>query len=85
MLTYVLIGSLLVLLGVAGLQFTYMYYIERLYKERIRHTKQLERRNGRLRRRLDDAEDLIAAQQVILEQHGIGSSSSDEHWADIID
>ena len=85
MLTYALIGLSLVLLGVAGLQFTYMFYVERLYRERIRHTKLLERRNGRLRRQLDEAEDVIAEQQALLDKFGIETTGEDESWADLID
>lgn len=85
LLTYCLIGALFVLLGITGLMFTYMFYVERLYRERARHNKMLERRNARLRRQLDEADDIITELRAVMADHGIGAEIENEVWADIIE
>jgi hypothetical protein len=83
MLLYALIGLCLVLVGVAGLQFSYLFYADRLQAERRKHLERLERRCAELTARLDAADDLIAEQASRLESYGL--RSDDEAWADVIE
>jgi hypothetical protein len=83
MLLYVLIGLSFVLMGVAGLQFTYMFYVDRLHKERKKHINSLERKCGLLATRLEQAEGRISRQNAVLEAAGL--KVEDDIWADVID
>lgn len=85
MLDYILIGLLLVLVGVAGLQFTYMFYLDRLDRERKKHVRYLERRNKRLTDQLESAENRLADQTAIIEKVYPEYVFEDELWADVID
>lgn len=78
MLMYALIGLCLVLLGIAGLQFTYLFYIERIYKQRRAYLQQLEHNYAELSRRLDLAERRLAEQDDL-------PGTTHESWADIIE
>ena len=80
MLMYALIGLCLVLLGIAGLQFTYLFYIERLYKQRRAYLQVLEHKCADLTRRLDDAEQRITEQDELL-----SNIYQEESWADVIE
>lgn len=84
MLVFGLIGLSLVLVGVVGLQFTYVFYIERLYRERRKHMQTLERKTEQL------ANQLEAAQKQLLEQNELLKAypellKKDEAWADVIE
>jgi hypothetical protein len=83
MLLYLLIGLSLVLMGVAGLQLTYMFYLDRMHKERKKHLKSLERKCGLLATRLEQAEGRISRQNAVLEAAGL--TVDDDIWADVID
>ena len=87
MLVYGLIGLSFVLLGVTGLQFTYMFYIERLDGERKKYVRVLERAKSRLVVRLEQAEARIAEQNIILgDRFPVQKDKEeDEAWADLID
>ena len=85
MLMYVLIGLCLVLTGIAGLQFTYMFWVERLYAERRRHIRDLEHKCRDLSNRLNSAESRIADASSRLEVFGLKSAAEDEVWADLIE
>jgi len=86
MLEYVLIGLLLVLLGIVGLQFTYMFYLERMDRERKKHVRYLERENRRLADSLTRAEGRLSDQATVLEQvYPEYALSEDEAWADVLD
>lgn len=80
---YALICISLVLLGVAGLQFSYMFYIDRVYRERCKYLQTLEQKCAGLAAKLADAERRIAQQDGFLasfrEQY-----KDDEVWADVI-
>ena len=81
MLIYALIGLSLVLTGVAGLQFSYLFYADRLNKERRRHLVDLERKCAALAEQLADAHRRIAEQndQIAALERG------EEVWADVIE
>ena len=83
MLTYVLIGLCLVLLGIAGLQFTYLAYVDRMNNERRKYLKALEAKYADLSSRLADAESRIAEQNELLEE--LSPGITEESWADVIE
>lgn len=84
-LTYSLIVLLLVLVGVAGLQFSYMFYVDRLNRERKAYLRDLERRARRLNEKLEQAEAKIAEQSALLAKFVPEYVTEDETWADILD
>lgn len=85
MLFYVLLGLLLVLTGVAGLQFTYLYYLGRFDTERKKHLRHLERRCLDLSERLAKAESRLAQQDELLQSAYPEMFREEEVWADVID
>jgi hypothetical protein len=83
LLTYALIGLSLALLGIAGLQFTYLFYLDRVDKERKKLIHQLEVECRRLSTRLAEAETRVAEQDLLLTKLLV--ETNDEMWADIIE
>ena len=83
MLMYVLIGLCLVLLGVTGLQFSYLAYVDRMNRERRKYLKTLEDKYSALSTRLADAERRVAEQNDLLEQ--LSPGITEEIWADVIE
>jgi len=83
MLSYALIGLCLVLVGVAGLQFSYLFYADRLQRERRKHLERLERRCADLTTKLDVADQVIAEQAAQLASYGF--KPDDEAWADVLE
>lgn len=84
MLMFSLIGLLLVLIGIVGLQFTYLFYIDRIYRERRKYLQTLEYKYGKL------AEQLEAAKKQLTEQNELIDAAypelrKKEAWADVID
>ena len=82
MLMYALIGLSLVLVGIVGLQFTYLFWIDRVYRERRTYLKDLENRYADLNSRLRSAERQVAEQAELLETLGYKET---ETWADVIE
>jgi hypothetical protein len=86
MLQYVLICLSLALAGVAGLQFMYMFYLERMEQERRKRIQHLERECRYLRSDLLDAEARIAEKDDLISSLSEKLSEVDEDvWADVID
>lgn len=85
MLYYVLICLSLALTGVAGLQMAYLFYIDKLDKERKKRLRYLERRCKSLMLRLEQAERRIEEQEMLLDSIYPGSDPENETWSDIID
>ena len=88
MMWYVLIGLSLSLAGVAGLQFFYLVYMERIDREHKKRIHELERHTKYLTNRLNDAEQQIAEQNDVLENFFDGFDEElleDEVWADVIE
>ncbi|MEO6334359.1 MAG: hypothetical protein ABIO91_05180 [Pyrinomonadaceae bacterium] len=84
MLLYVLIGLSLSLAGVAGLQLMYMFYIDRLDKQRKRHVHQLEAECRRLANLLAEAEqDLKVKSELVSVAYP--EFEDEEAWADLIE
>jgi hypothetical protein len=84
MLLYVLICISLSLVGVAGLQLMYMFYLERIDAERRKTVTELERKCKNLTSRLQEAECQLAEQRKMLES-AYAEADDDEVWADVID
>ena len=84
---YVLIGLSLSLAGVAGLQFFYLIYMERIDREHKKRIHELENRTKYLSNRLQDAEQQITEQNDILESifDDFGEDAEEEVWADVIE
>jgi 16S rRNA C1402 (ribose-2'-O) methylase RsmI len=83
---YVLICLSLSLAGVAGLQFFYLTYLERMDKETKKRLREVEQHNYYLKQRLLEAELQIAEQAKLLESAYVNSEDDEEEiWADVID
>ena len=87
MLLYGLICLSLSLAGVAGLQFFYMAYLERLDRARKRRLHELEQHCKYLTKRLKDTETQITEQNDFIEAiyEDFESEDEEEVWADVID
>ncbi len=85
MLMYFLIGLSLVLVGIVGLQFSYMFYVDRMYRERRSYLRSLEKKYARLKDRLAAAEQRVAEQNELLETMYPDLGKEDEVWADVIE
>ena len=85
MLYYVLLGLCFALVGIAGLQFIYMFYIDRLDRERKKRIVELERRCKELSLKLSKAEFRIAEQKEVIENFEVYDSQGEETWADVIE
>jgi hypothetical protein len=84
MLLYVLIGLCLSLAGVAGLQLMYMFYLDRLDKQRKRHVHQLEAECRRLANLLAEAEQEIKVKNDLIAV-AYPEFEDEEAWADVIE
>ena len=84
MLLYVLIGLCLSLAGVAGLQLMYMFYLDRLDKQRKRHVHQLEVECRRLGALLEEAERELKVKTELIAV-AYPEFEDEEAWADVIE
>lgn len=82
---YLLIGLSLVLVGIVGLQFSYLFYVDRIYRERKAYLRSLEQRYAKLAARLETAERRVAEQNDLLEMIYPEQGKDDEAWADVIE
>lgn len=85
MLYYVLIVLCLSLLGVAGFQLTYMFYLDWLDRERKKRIVELEHRCRKLYAKLDAAERRIEQQEEVIENLEVLHGLQEEAWADVIE
>ncbi len=87
MMLYILIGLSLSLTGVAGLQFFYMMYLERIDREQKKRIHELERHCKFLSNRVSEAEAKITEQSNLLENifDEFGDAEEEEVWADVIE
>ncbi len=88
MMWYVLICLCLSLAGVAGLQFFYMIYLEKIDRERKKRIYELERHVKYLTNRLEDADLQLADQTRLLEEvydEFEDENEEEEVWADVIE
>ncbi len=81
---YVLIGLCLSLTGVAALQMTYLFYLDRLDKERKKRLHQLEIECRRLSAKLDQARSELAMKNDMLSA-AFPELEDEEAWADVLD
>jgi hypothetical protein len=84
MLVYVLIGLCLSLAGVAGLQLMYMFYVDRIDRERKKRVHELEGEYKRLSARLAEAESELEIKNEMLAT-AFPECEDEEVWADLID
>ncbi len=86
MMLYVLIGLSLSLMGVAGLQFFYLIYLERMDGEQKKRIRELERHCKFLASRINEAETKIAEQSNMIENiFDEFGEEQEEVWADVIE
>ncbi len=84
MLLYVLIGLCLSLAGVAGLQLMYMFYLDRLDRERKKHVHDLEVECRRLANMLAEADRELKIKTELLSV-AYPEFDDEEAWADVIE
>lgn len=82
---YFLIGLSLVLVDIVGLQFSYLFYVDRLYRERKKYLQSLEQKYTRLTERLAEAERRVAEQDELLETLRPELAGSEDAWAEVIE
>lgn len=85
MLYYVLIGLCLSLVGVAGLQMMYLFYLDRIYRERQKRLIELEHRCRDLSASLAAARRRIEEQDDLIENIEVFQHRGEEIWADVIE
>ena len=85
MFMFLLIGLSLILTGIVGLQFTYLFYVDRIYRERRTYLHTLEKKCTRLAKRLEAAENQIAEQKELLLEFNVEMGKDGEAWADVIE
>lgn len=83
MMLYILIGLSLSLAGVAGLQFFYLLYLERINNEQKKRIYELERHSKYVSKRLAEAEKQIAEQNEFPEN--LYDDYEEVVWYDVID
>ena len=81
---YVLIGLCLSLAGIAGLQLMYMFYLDRIDKERKKRVHALEIEVRRLSNLLSQTERDLKAKSDLL-AIAYPEFEDEEAWADVID
>ncbi len=84
MIDYILIGISFVLLGVAGLQFFYLAYVQRVLREYKTKIVQLEKRCKSLSNRVEEIEARLAIIEDAFESNG-DDDFDEEVWAEIIE
>jgi hypothetical protein len=79
---YVLIFISLTLASIAGFQFLYLFFLERVEIEHKKRIRELERHCKKLAAKLHTAERQIAEQNEMI--HSFSEHNEDEAWADLI-
>lgn len=85
MLSFLLIGLALVLTCIVGLLFTYIFYLDRAFRERKKYLQELERRSKRLARQLEAANQLNAQQRKLIDTLYSKKEIGGDVWAEVID
>lgn len=85
MLYYVLIGLCFSLLGVAGLQLMYLFYLDRMDRERKKRIVELEARCKMLSAKLNAAHHTIEQQEERIENLEVFQNRNEEAWADVLE
>jgi hypothetical protein len=84
MLLYVLIGLCLSLAGIAALQLMYMFYLDRIDRERKKRIHELEIECRRLGARLGQMEGEMKMKEAMLAM-AYPEFEDEEAWADVIE
>lgn len=84
-MVYVLICLCLSLAGVAGLQFFYMAYLERINNDHKKRVITLERTVRSLSRRLRETEESMSERFELIEAVREDAENEEEVWADVIE
>lgn len=79
---YVVICIALAMAGVAGLQFFYLAYMEKVIRSQKRRLNELERQNAVLYHRWQDAERVLVNYQALEAEEVI---EEEEVWSEIIE
>lgn len=85
MILYILIGLCFSLLGAAGVQFVYLFYLGRLDVERKKRVAELEQTRKELLALLAEARTVIASQEQTIHDLETFRGRGEEAWADIIE
>ncbi len=85
MLYYVLIGLCLSLVGVAGLQMMYLFYLDRIDRERKKRLVEMEHRCRDLTAKLAAAQSRVEEQEEIIENLEVFHHRHEELWADVLE
>ena len=85
MLSFFLIGLSLVLTGIVGLLFFYLFYLDRVFRERKKYLHKLEKRSEWLAEQLDASNELIAKQRKLIDTQHPKTEILDDAWAEVID
>jgi 16S rRNA C1402 (ribose-2'-O) methylase RsmI len=83
LLYYVVICTALAMAGIAGLQFFYLAYLERVGNQLKRRIHELERQNATLYHRWQDAEHKLAEYHILEAEEII--EDEEEIWSEIIE
>ena len=84
MLLYVLIGLCLSLAGIASLQLMYMFYLDRIDRERKKRVHELEIECRRMLSRISQMESELRMKDAMLAM-AYPEFEDEEAWADVID
>ena len=84
---YILICLSLSLAGVAGLQFFYMIYLDRISKDKDKRIRELEIHCRNLTRRLQHSELQLAENKSLINSlnEELEEEETEEVWADLIE
>ena len=82
---YILIGVSLTLASLTGMQFLYMFYLDRVHGQQKIRLRELEKRCKYLSARLSEAESRLGEQSELIETLYETSDEEEEIWADVID
>ncbi len=85
MMLYALICLSLILASLTGLQFLYMFYLDRLHNSHKTRLRELEKRCKYLTKKLNEAESQITEQNARLGVFYERTDENEEVWADVID
>jgi hypothetical protein len=79
---YVLICISLTFVGIAALQFLYLFYLERIEIEHKKRIRELEKHCQALTQKLNEAEFQLAEQSRLIEDF---YENEEEVWAEVIE
>jgi uncharacterized protein YlxW (UPF0749 family) len=84
-LTYVLITLCLSLTGIAGFQMAYMFYLDKIDRERKKRIRDLETKCRTLETRLEAAQQRIAEQEKRIKEITDSATDDQDVWVDVLE